>query len=157
LDWWLFLFGTAIGKDFRNKVMEHLIVFEKSRFWIEDGILFWKMANDDIDYKLDGDMIKQYIQAIHTLCDEKPKPFLIDIRDVKGTYTINAAKLLANSKHIKKVRLAEAYVINSLGVKLLISSYKRIYEPSTEYEIFYVLDDAVKYCKAKKEIKNPIL
>lgn len=131
--------------------MDNTIHFEKATFWYQDGILYGKLFNQDINHNLKEENTLYYINALIKLCNGICSPFLIDLRDIKGTYTISAAKLLSNTKALRNLILCEAYVLNSLSSKLLVDSYKRIYDPKTPYMVFYDINGAVTYCN---EIKN---
>ncbi|HAT64516.1 MAG TPA: hypothetical protein DCS66_07920 [Flavobacteriaceae bacterium] len=126
--------------------MDNKIQFEKATLWYSEGILYCKLFNQDINYNLTEENTLNYINAMISLCNGVCSPFLIDLRDVKGTYTIDAAKLLSNTKAIKELRLCEAFLLNSMSSKLLVDSYKRIYDPKTPFKIFYEMDRAIKYC-----------
>lgn len=130
--------------------MENFIQFEKAKFWYEDGILYGKLFNQDDNQSLKEENTLSYINAMIKLCNGVPSPFIIDLRDIKGTYTISAARLLSNTKTLRDLRLCEAYVLNSLSSKLLVNSYKRIYDPKTPYMVFYDIEGAVKYCNEMK-------
>tara|TARA_R110002111_G_scaffold73624_2_gene117559 strand:- start:10 stop:429 length:420 start_codon:yes stop_codon:yes gene_type:complete len=131
--------------------MQEIIVFERAKFWYEDGILFCKLFNKDINHNLSEKSAQNYINAMSKLCQGRMSPFVIDVREAKGTYTSEAAKLISNSAKLLKVRLAEAYVLNSMGSKLTVVSYKRIFNPNTDYDIFKSMKDAIAYCNSKKE------
>jgi hypothetical protein len=131
--------------------MNDQIIFERAKFWTYQGILFCEIRNNDISINLNMETIKNYIEAILSLCNNQAMPFLIDLRDTKGAYVNSAAKLLATSPEIQKVRLVEIFVTNSMSIKLLINSYKRLFNPSTPFMIFNNYDEAVEYCV---EIKN---
>ena len=130
---------------------EKTVVFDKVNFRMANGILFCEFDKKDICHRLHEESVHHYIEAMSTKCDGHPTPFLIDLRNTTGTYTINAAKLFANSPELKLVRIAEAYVFSSTAMKLLISAYKRIYEPTTPYIIANNLDQAINYCLDAKQ------
>ena len=130
---------------------------ERTKFWIDNGILFCEICNPDETLSLEVATVEAYIKGISSLCKGIKMPFLIDFRDSRGDYMNSAAKLLASSSELKKLRLSEAFVVNSLNMKLLVSSYKRIYEPTTPFEIFKVFDEALAYSiKAKEKLKGSI-
>ncbi|MBP0905678.1 hypothetical protein ACFSKN_16440 [Mariniflexile gromovii] len=128
--------------DFPKKVIK----LNKALFWTNSlGILFCEFKNKDTNLTLSVDTVETYEKAIFSLSQGKPMPFLIDIRDCHGTFSTEAAKFFANSSVFKKVRVSEAFVINSINTKLLINSYKRIYEPHTPCAIFKNFDEALTY------------
>ncbi|MBZ0326114.1 MAG: hypothetical protein K8F54_00785 [Altibacter sp.] len=131
---------------------DNSILFEKAKFKMDKGILFCEFFNTDMCQRLHEEIVHLYIQAMTALCNGNPTPFLIDVRKTTGTYTIHAAKLFANSPELKRVRISEAYVLDTNAMKLLISSYKRIYEPLTPFVIVNNLEQAITFClESKKE------
>ena len=80
-------------------------------------------------------------------------PLLVDLRDVVGSFSIDAAKILINNKSYQKNILCEAFVTNKINNKLLVLSYKRIYEPDKQYRIFNTFKEALEYCEAEKNVK----
>ncbi len=133
--------------------MESFIVFEyeKAKFWTKEGVLFCEFNNRDIHHRLTSGQVERYIEIIKELTNGQIMPFLIDIRNSFGNFTIKAAELFANSPYLKSIRLSEAYVINSINSKLSISSYKRLFEPKTPFQFFDNLDSALEYCLQSKD------
>lgn len=125
---------------------EGIIIYEDAMFWTDgSGILYCKFNNKDTNSKLDYRRAKLYIRAITKLCNGQAMPFLIDVRDARGTFSISAAKLLAKNLDLLRLRISEAFITNSLGINLLITTYKRIYNPITPFGVFNELVDAKKY------------
>ncbi len=130
--------------------MNDMIQIGNSKFWTDNDILYCQFRNKEANYKLETSKIKQYIDAIAKLCNGKAMPFLIDSRDIRVTYTRETANLLANSPILSKLRISEAFVFNSMEIKLVIASYKRIYEPITPFGVFNNLESAREYCVETK-------
>ncbi|MBT8393540.1 MAG: hypothetical protein KJN66_01700 [Bacteroidia bacterium] len=129
------------------------ISFKKAKFWIDSrGIINCKHFNSDINWKLNDKETKKYILAVLTLAGDEIRPIIFDFRDLRGTYTILAARLVAKDPTLKKIIISEAFVVNSLAVKLLINAYKRIYEPSIPFKIFSNLKDAQEYSLNQLEL-----
>ncbi|MGB5420098.1 hypothetical protein, partial [Algibacter sp.] len=127
-------------------INEGIIIYENAMFWTDgSGILYSKFNNMDSNSKLDYKKANQYIDAIIKLCDGEPMPFLIDVRDARGTFSIAAAKLIANNLELVKLRISEAFLINSIGVSLLITAYKRMYNPVTPFGVFRNMEEAKTY------------
>ncbi|MEP3838137.1 MAG: hypothetical protein ABJM36_10835 [Algibacter sp.] len=131
------------------------ITIKNAKFWTNAlGVIFCELSNTE-NYKiLEVDLVKKYEQAIFTLSEGRSMPFVIDIRDNQGNISIDAAKLLANSSILKKIRISEAFIINSINAKLLINSYKRIYEPNTPFKIFKDFDEALAYSVNTKKLHD---
>lgn len=130
------------------------IKLERAKFWTDKEILFCKMLNMDASHHLTDETADTYLKAIVTLCNGKKMPLLIDLRNTQGAFLSTAAKKLGEGIEISKLILSEAFVINSLNVKLLINSFKRIYEPITPFEIFEDYNDALNYSINSKNSNN---
>jgi hypothetical protein len=118
-----------------------------AKFWTDsDDILHCQFNNNDADYRMEADNAKLYIAAITDLCKGKAMPFLIDIRNSRGTFSSLAAKLMSKSPELKNVRISEAFVINNMAIRLLITNYKRVYDPKTPFVIFKDVEEARNYC-----------
>jgi capsule polysaccharide modification protein KpsS len=131
------------------------ISFEKAKFWIDSrGILICKHFNSDINWKLNEKEAEKYILAVLTLAGDEVRPIIFDFRDVRGTYTILAARLVAKDPTLKKIIISEAFVVNSMAVRLLINAFKRIYEPMIPYKIFSNIKDAQEYSLNQLELSK---
>lgn len=131
--------------------MENLIEIGYAKFWTDNNILYCQFNNDSPKLKLKPERVALYIDAITKLCKGKAMPFLIDLRNSRGTYCSSAANLFAKSPALIKLRMSEAFILNSIGIKLLITSYKRLYDPLTPFSVFANMAEAEAYCR---EIKN---
>lgn len=129
--------------------------FEKAKFWVDShGILNCKHLNHDIHWKLDEQEAEKYILAVLTLAGNEKRPIIFDFRDVRGTYTILAARIVEKYPSLSEIIISEAFVVNSIAVRLLINAYKRIYEPSIPFKIFSNIKDAQKYSLTQLELLN---
>jgi len=127
--------------------MENVIEIGHAKFWTDDeDILYCQFNNDDPNYQLNSEKVKLYIKAITELCNGKSMPFLIDVRHSRGTYSTSAATMVAKSPLLLGLRISEVYVFNSIGMKLLIASYKRLYDPITPFSFCIDIASAKKYC-----------
>ncbi|MBU2928293.1 DUF7793 family protein [Winogradskyella psychrotolerans] len=131
--------------------MSKIIGFNNAIFWTDHtGILYCEFNNEDPNFKLELKNVELYIKAIITLCDGNAMPFLIDLKNTRGTFSVSAAKLLAQNPELIKLRISESYVINSLGGKLLLSFYKRLYDDATPFAIFEDIILAEEYALQTK-------
>ena len=130
------------------------IQLERTKFWVDNGILFCEILNLDPARNLNEDTVESYIQTVSKLCNGKKMPFLIDLRNTHGTFLSTAAKKLANSSELSKLGLAEVFVVNSLKIELLIISYKRIYEPIIPFKIFKNYNEALTFSINTKNSAN---
>ena len=131
------------------------ISFDKAKFWVDsEGMLYCKHYNRDINWKLNEKDVEKYILAVLTLTADNESPIIFDFRDVRGTYTILAARMVAKDPSLKKIIISEAFVVNSLAVRLLINAFKRIYEPSIPFKIFSNIKDAQEYSRNQLELSK---
>lgn len=135
--------------------MKEIIKLGYAKFWVApEKILHCQFNNSNPEYRLDTKKVKTYIETISTLCNGKSMPFLIDLRNARGTFSTNAANLLSKSPLLREIRVAEAFVYNSMSMELLISSYKRIYDPITPFALFKDPEAAKNYCLNKRKPFN---
>lgn len=131
--------------------MEHLIKFKEVVFWTDQNeILYCRPLKLKYVHKLELDKVKKYIDAIVQITNGKSMPFLIDLRDVQGTFSVLAAKELSNNIKLAQIRQSEVFVVNSINMKLLTLSYKRLFNPDTPYMLFHDIELAKNYCKQMK-------
>lgn len=131
--------------------MSKVIGFNNAMFWTDDtGILYCEFSNNDTSIKLEQKNVDQYINAIKTLCEGKPMPFLIDLKDISSTFSISAAKLVTNNPELVKLRISESYLVNTLGMKLWLTCYKRLYGRITPFATFNDINSAKEYCLEAK-------
>ena len=129
------------------------ITFKKAKFWIDSkGVLNCKHFNSDVNWKLNSKEIEKYILAILTLAGNKPRSIIVDFRDVRGTYTILAARLFARDPSVNKIIISEAFIVNSIAIRLLINAYKRIYEPFIPFKLFNNIKNAQEYSIKQMEL-----
>ncbi|XMO85050.1 hypothetical protein AAFN75_09650 [Algibacter sp. AS12] len=129
------------------------IKLNKARFWTDSqGILFCEFSNTETYLTLEQNTLEEYEVAVLELLEGRSAPFIIDVRDNQGNLSTSAAKFFASSLVFKKARIYEAFIVNSLNTKLLINSYKRIYEPNTPYKIFKDFDEALAHSINVKQI-----
>ena len=127
--------------------MEKIDILGHSSFWVDkDGILNCKIYNCNTDNRLDFKTAQLFLNAIEGLTLGKPMPFLLDFRGVKGTFSNAAGQALSEGLKNSQLIPCEAYVVNSLSIKLLVRTYKRLYHPNIPYNIFNDLNAAKSYC-----------
>ncbi|NRD22643.1 hypothetical protein HNV10_05285 [Winogradskyella litoriviva] len=131
--------------------MSKIIGFNNAIFWTDDTeILYCEFSNTDSNIKLERKNVESYIEAITKLCDGKSMPFIVDLRNTCGTFPIAAAKLLAKSPELVKLRISESYLINTIEIKLLIGMYKKLYDKIIPFGIFKDLSSAKGFCQEAK-------
>lgn len=135
-------------------IIQHIIKLDRAKFWTDNGILFCEILHTEKKRYLNTGTIEKYLNAIRELCKDEKMPFLLDLRNTEGTFSSNAAKKLAINQVYNKSIISEVFVVNSLKMRLLINSYKRIYEPSTPFKIFEDYNEALNYLITIKNTEN---
>ena len=136
--------------------MQNIIKFNEFTFWKgKSEIVFCKPLKLKTHFNLDVIKAKLYADAIRQLCEGKPMPLLIDLRDFKMTFSIDAAKDLAQNIKLHQLRIFVAFIANNISMRILILSYTRLFEPHVPFKIFNDIESAIKYCEqTKREISN---
>lgn len=132
--------------------MKNRVVHKNASFWTDgSGILFGKINNLNPQQKLDDKTARLYLNTIAELSKGKAMPFLIDLRDIKGTFSVEAGQLLGKSMNEMSTILYEVYVVNSLSITLLVQSFKRIYHGTKPFVIFNDMTQALEQCLKYKD------
>ncbi len=130
---------------------ENYIKIGDTTFWLDlNGVLNCKFGNKNPNYRLDKFISRLYIRAIEKLCKGKPTAFLIDLRGARGTFTQEAMKIFAKSVLLKMLKISEAFIYDSVRMKILILSYKRIFDDFIPYQLFNDYQLGQDYCRLTK-------
>ena len=131
--------------------MKTLIAYEWASFWTQDdGVLYGKLYNMDANHRLDQNTAKRYLNTTAELSNGVPMPFLMDLRNIKGTFSNEAGLELAMGFKMMPHIVFEAYVVNSFSISLLVQSYKRIYNTKVPFAIFDDMGLAQENCSRFK-------
>lgn len=127
--------------------------FETVRFWTEKGILFCQFLNTSVNYKLLEEDAVHFLLAIEQLTKGKQIPMLVDLRNVVGSFSVEAVKLISNNEVFQQNTTRQAFVINTIHSKLLVLAFKRIYEPKKPFRIFDDVGKALEYCVQGNDVR----
>ncbi|WP_291182876.1 hypothetical protein [Gilvibacter sp.] len=122
------------------------IVLDKAEFQYDSGVLLITFNTVESDKVVSIPTLERYADTIVTLCNNKRTPFLIDVSEAWGSYSVAAARYFAKSERLFNVRLADAFVAKETRSVLSIRSFKRIYDPFTPYQICNTYDEARQFC-----------
>lgn len=132
--------------------MRQIKIYGHATFRLEnENIIHCKIKNQDVHNKLDYKTAQLFVDSIINLADNKSVSLLIDLTDVKGTYSTGAAQYISKCINEMSFITNEAFIINSLSMKLLVQAYKRIYRTKVPHGIFTSIKEAKDFCK---EFKN---
>ncbi len=99
------------------------------------------------DFQLDSEKAQEHVEAVRRITGGVPHPFLIDARDVFGTAQPEARKTLARNEHLRYLRIAEAFVVNTMANQLVANFYKISDDPGCPMDIFEDREEAVNWLK----------
>lgn len=133
--------------------MEEIILKTATLYVDESGIL-WVRYQKDVDMKPED--AKRHIEAVVQLCGGKKRPFLIDTRDARGTYSLEAMRKLAKDPEIVRIRKAQAIIIDSLPNRLLANFYVKFHKPANPIKIFEKENEALQWLKQFLPEKNRV-
>lgn len=77
-------------------------------------------------------------------------PFLIDCRNVFGTMKFEASNFMADSPELKEIRLAEAFIVNSLAIRLIINYYIRSNRAGCPSKVFMNEQAGIEWLRTYK-------
>jgi len=130
--------------------MSKVVDLNASLSTIESGIICIQAKLSGNDFELDVPLAKSFIELAEKKCKGIPRPFLFDLRDIDGIMTIEAGRLLAKSEILKYLRIAHAFIVNSLSVRLMVNFYLRVYSPGCPGKIFDQEGEAINWLRKFK-------
>lgn len=80
--------------------------------------------------ELDVESVTRIIEVVEKITEGRPYPFMHYLIDVTAVFPFEAREYLSNDPTIKKVKLAEAIVLNSLGTTVLANVYSKLHKPA---------------------------
>lgn len=88
--------------------------------------------------------LKKRESVIIELCQDRPMPFVIDTRDKFIDYLADARDYIANKSQIAHLRQAEAFITNSIGIRLILNNHMKM-NPNQPAKIFETEKDALEW------------
>lgn len=133
--------------------MEKPAISGHASFWIGmDGILYGTINNSNTYTKMDSYTASSYAATVSNLSKGRPVPLLIDLRNTQGALSLEAAEVLSDRFNKMSFVICEAYVVNSLALKLQVNTFKRLYNTRSPYKIYHSLKDAQEFCLWQKDL-----
>lgn len=106
-----------------------------------DGNGFLRISlSENVNVEIGLHEAKQIVDRILSICEENPKPLLIDARNVFGSVSPDAREYLASNKQLKASILGQAYIFNSLANRLLAAFYMNFNKSTSPIKIFDGID-----------------
>lgn len=118
----------------------------KVKFWIEDGILFNEVIENDI--LLDIPMCKEIVELRHKISEGKPQYFLYDMGNLKD-FTTESKNYFAiyGQEYIHTA----AVLVHSRFQKFSINLWIKIKKPKVPMRIFTSKKEALNWLKTQKK------
>jgi len=122
----------------------------------EKNIVFYRIKQDQT---VDVAEIKEMIENVKEFIGEKEHYAIVDFGANLGS-TKEARKVYAELPYILKYRMADAFLVRSLSVRLIANFFIKVTKPKITTKLFTSEQDAVKWLenlKNKPEKKNKTL
>lgn len=101
--------------------LKEKIILKSGSFELySEGYLKMTMSNFS---EVDLEEAKEREKVFLKLCKNKPMPFVFETRSKLIDYTDEAREYMANNSNMDNIRLAEAFIVDNIGVKLFIKNY----------------------------------
>ena len=118
-----------------------------------DGVLFIE-AVEEGEYEVED--IKEYIDYLKAIVKDDKVLILNDMRTHYMKMSKDVMAMIANDTWLKKHRIANAVVVQSLPNRLIVNFYIKIIKPSAPTKMFSSLEGAKEWLFKQKEefVKN---
>ena len=77
---------------------------------------------------------------------------IIDARNIGGSMGRRASQYFAQNEKLVARRMAQAIVVNTLALKLVVRFYIKINTPKREAQIFEKIEEALEWLETKKHL-----
>lgn len=148
------MFGTPVEvrRSMKNKVV---IEFESGRYWIENNIIRVRFI-DKLKKAFTIDDVAMHVNAYDKLTNEIGiVPLLIDLRGVNTTISLEVLRYISKRiKALNKSDTEKAYLINSLGVRLLVNFYIKVITTESKSEVFENEAEALRWLDRYQRIND---
>ena len=105
-----------------------------------------RITLDSSKHKMMGPKEAEEIcEAIVKVCQGRPTKLLTDARDVDGHVGQKAREIIRNHPGMLQVRLAEAFVVNGLGTRLIVNFYMKFNKPPNPTRLFTSIEEAEQW------------
>ena len=126
--------------------MEKTNIANQVSFWAHEGVLYCRFDDISKIAQCTARNYQQFLRVIHDLCRGVPMPLVVDLRQARGTLSADTAKILSARCQRIPLILGEAYVVQSLSIRLLVQSYVRLIHRKTPSATCTNMPDAKRFC-----------
>lgn len=116
----------------------------------EKNILFYRVKQD---ITIDIAEIKEMIEYVKEFMGEKKHLALIDFGSSVGS-TTEGRRVYAEEIYLTKYRIADAFLVNSLSMRLIANFFIKVTKPKIATRLFTSEIEAVKWLENAKNASN---
>lgn len=126
--------------------MEKTIIESQASFYTEKGILFCEVHNLSQISSWTSRFYRRFLRVLQELTQGVPMPLIVDLKQARGTLSTDTAKVLSERCRRNPLIMGEAYIVESLSVRLLVQSYVRLIHRDSVSVICSNLPAALRFC-----------
>jgi len=117
---------------------------------IEEGICLVTLDTSKQDFMGEEEAL-EIIEGILSICKQKPHLILTDARMAEGRVEPIAREIISKHVEYSKIRIAEAFLINSLANRLIVNFYIKFNRPSNPTKVFNHLESALEWLRSQNK------
>ena len=110
----------------------------------ENDVIYLKVI-DGKDFT--AEKMAEAYQILEKIANGKPYKLMFDVRDVTISHISSEAFKVSSSKQYAPNQIAEAFLFNSLHVRILINFYFKVFKPVVPSKMFQCPTEAEKWLK----------
>ena len=137
-------------------IMRSVIQFDGIKFWVDQDIVHCNLDNGFLMKYENNNIEEIFINAIPILSKGKYMPLMINIEDVDRPYALKIFNVISKSAKIKKLVLSRIFLVNSTGLKVLLSINNLIVKQTVPNKIYRGYNAAIEFCKKDYMIFNEV-
>lgn len=137
-------------------MMNNVIEFDGIKFWVDQDIVHCNLDNVFFKKHKNVNIEELFSNAIPVLSNGKYMPFMVNLEDVERPYALNIFNIISKSSQIKRLVLSRIFLVNSKGLKVILSLNNLIVRQAVPNKIYRSYDAAIKYCKKDYMIFNEV-
>jgi len=117
---------------------------------IEEGICLVTLDTSKQDF-MGKEEALEIIEGILSICKQKPHLILTDARMAEGRVEPIAREIISKHVEYSKIRIAEAFLINSLANLLIANFYIKFNRPPNPTKVFNNLESALEWLRSQNK------
>lgn len=119
----------------------------------DKNILFYRVSQDQV---VDVPEIKEMLRYVAEFMEHKPHYAVIDFGG-NTTSSPEARKIYADADFINKYRIADAFLVKSLGVRIMANFFIKVTKPKVTTRLFTDEKEAVKWLESLKKSEKKLV